>query len=210
MKRTNHSIILVTLLFVIHTHSASAFSFLFTNQDESAPRVERFISSLFQSGSKTGAASVGEISALSFATSTDTVPNAMTIQTKQRSQTMAISSDTKVRKFGIPANIEDMRVGDKVSVVSSVSKTETPRLRARVISILSQAPETKSKLVVTETETASSTEVKSEAKTASTTDEIASKDKTIESERVEKEMAKEEKAEDKPLPKAEVLRKIVK
>jgi hypothetical protein len=210
MKKTNSSVILATLLFLIHIHSASAFSFLFTNQEESTPRVERFVSSLFQSGNKTGAASVGEISTLSFATSTDTIPNAITIQTKQRSQTMAISSETKVRKFGIPANIEDMRVGDKVSVVSSISKTETPRLRARVVSILSQANEIKSKPDVIEIETASSTEGKNEVKSASTTEELISKDKNEEVGAEEKEIVKEGKVEEKPLPKAEALRKIVK
>ena len=131
----------------------------------------------------------------------------MTIQTKQKSQVVAISSETKVRKFGIPTSMEEVRVGDKVSIVSSISKTESPRLRARVISILSQGPEPKAKQAP-DLEIASSTEVKS----ASTTEDGTQKEVAIDvekPEKPEKDSVKDEKTEEKILLKSEPLKKVL-
>ncbi len=205
MKKSYFSFIgAMLILFSLQAEAVSAFLPLFTTQEEGSTRVERFISSLFQTGNKTGASLVGEVSLLSFSTTTDTVPNSMTIQTKQRSQVVAISSETKVRKFGIPTSMEDVRVGDKVSIVSSISKTESPRLRARVISILSQGPEPKAK-PLPELEIASSTEVKS----ASTTEDGAQKEVAVDVEKPEKDSVKDEKTEEKILLKTDVTKKVL-
>ncbi len=152
-KSTLTSLVTFGLAYVLLSSSASAFSLSFGAEDQS-PFFEKFVSSLFQNSNKIGAALIGEVTSIDISTSS----NVFTLSSKQKLYSIGISSETKVRKLGIPAELADIKAGDKVSVVSSVSKTETPKLRAKVISILSQAGESKYKVASTTEALATSTE----------------------------------------------------
>lgn len=143
-KTTLTSLATFVLAYGLFASQASAFSLSFGNDDQGL-FFEKFVSSLFQNSNKIGAALIGEVTSVDISSST----SFFTLSSKQKVYSIAISADTKVRKLGIPGEIEDIKAGDKVSVVSSVSKTETPKLRARVVSILSQAGEGKYKVAST-------------------------------------------------------------
>ncbi len=140
-KTTLTSLATFALAYSLFVSQASAFSLSFVNEDQGL-FFEKFVSALFQNSNKIGAALIGEVTSVDASTST----SVFTLLSKQKMYTIGISADTKVRKLGIPAEIEDIKAGDKVSVVSSVSKTEFPKLRAKVVTILSQAGETKYKV----------------------------------------------------------------
>ena len=155
-KTTLTSLATFSLAYTLFATQASAFSLSFGSEDQ-GPFFEKFVSSLFQNTSKSGAALIGEVTSVDISTST----SSFTLSSKQKLYSIGFSPETKVRKLGIPADLEDLKAGDKVSVVSSLSKTETPKLRAKVISILSQAGEGKYKAATTTETVATSTEATS-------------------------------------------------
>ncbi len=153
------SIALGMMLTFSTIHSASAFSFNFSAFEEKNSTVEKFVGALFQGNNRLGAALIGEVTSIS------TTTGSMNLLSKQKNYTIGISPvETKVRKFGIPSTLEEVKAGDKVSVVSSVLKDETIKLKAKIISILSQ--ENQSKYIGIE---ATSTEIMASSTSATTT-----------------------------------------
>ena len=125
------------LALTLSTGSASALSFSFGSEGDTSP-FSKMVSSLFATG-KTGAALVGEIS--------DIATTSFKLTTKQKEYTIVYSPETKVRKLGLPAKMSDVHEGDKVSVVSALTKSDpknnNSKLRAKIVSILSQDGEGK-------------------------------------------------------------------
>jgi hypothetical protein len=164
--------------------SASAFSFDFPSFEEKSPVVEKFVDALFQ-GNRLGAALVGEVTSLSTST------GIMNLSAKQKIYTILVSpAETKVRKYGLPEHFDAVKAGDKVSVVSSVSKNEKDKtkLKAKIINILSQENESKYRVDSTTTDSVAT----SSEEIATTTDKESSE--TLSSKKDEKKSVKEEKS----------------
>lgn len=134
MKKTTFTTLISLSLvsFAISAPSASAFSFKLeaAPEAEKSGMIERFIDTLFQNTSKTGAALFGEVESVSTST--------LSLSVKQKLYSLIVSDETKVRKLGnVPGVIEDVKEGDKVSVVSTPVKGEPGKLRAKIVKIIS-------------------------------------------------------------------------
>lgn len=166
------AILLGTFLFTLSCNSASAFSFRIDALDEKSSFFEKFIDSLFQNNGKSGTALIGDVSRISSTT--------LSLFSQERTYVIGLSKDTKVRKATIPTNLSEIKEGDKVSVVSSIStiKGENGKLKAKIISILSQENEKKvNDKKDDDTKIASSTEVKGDFdKIASSSEIVQAKD----------------------------------
>lgn len=184
-----HAIVVLTLSLSLAVSSASALSFRFGEEGDNSA-LGKIVSTLFATG-KTGVALVGEVS--------DIATTTFTLTSKQKTYTITYTGETKVRKLGLPAKMSDVHEGDKVSVVSTVTKPEAKttqtKLRAKVVSILSQEGEKKDdkKDKDEDKENASSSESKDDEKlNASSSKDIFEKEK-----REEKEESRAEKSKEK-------------